>query len=86
MIDCKPLEIFLKATPIHVVNITLSFKQIEQIVNDSLPYSAYTYRQWWENPSDTKDRHQAAAWINAGFKVSKVNCKENWVQFERLNN
>lgn len=81
----EPLETFLAATPSHIKEVTLSFAQLELILGDVLPPSHLNHRQWWENQTDTLSRPQAQAWINAGFKVDKVNQNVNgWVNFIRL--
>lgn len=50
---------------------TYTYEQINELIYPhTLPVSAYTHRQWWEN--STKAHSHAAAWLEAGFKVSKV--------------
>lgn len=77
-----PLEIFLRDIPEHQKEATLTFKQIEIIINDSLPPSAYEYQAWWANE---KDPHQPEkqAYMNAGWRVETVNLLERWVRFIR---
>lgn len=77
----KPLEVFLGHSPAKIVEITLSFTQIEQILGSSLPPSAHNHRPWWANQSDTSNRPQAAAWLSAGWKVDSVNLEDEWVRF-----
>jgi len=61
--------------------IRLSFTDIEKIIAGSLPPSAHKYREWWSNQSDTSNRPQAAAWLNAGFRVGSVDQERGWVEF-----
>jgi hypothetical protein len=63
----NPLEEYLtkKAT------ITLTLKEIETIIQDSLPASAYNHRAWWANPNDGSHPY-ARSWLNAGWKVHTV--------------
>jgi Domain of unknown function (DUF4268)/TIR domain len=63
--------------------VRLSFTDIEKIISGSLPPSAHQYREWWSNQSDTSNRPQAAAWLNAGFKVGRVDQESGWVEFVR---
>jgi len=68
-----------------VREVTLTFRQIEVLLGFALPKSATDYRQWWGNQVDSKNRPQAAAWINAGFLVDSVQLKKpgGWVRFRR---
>ena len=68
----EPLKRHRRATPNSTSEVTLSFQQINEIIGDPLPQSAYTYREWWSNQSDTRNRPQAHAWIAAGFVVDAV--------------
>lgn len=76
----------LAAIPRDVREITLSFKQLEEILGFQLPKSAVDYRQWWENPTEPAGRSQAEAWIGAGFKVDSVQLRKpgGWVRFHRV--
>jgi predicted HNH restriction endonuclease len=77
-----PLSVFLlkqKNSPL-----TLSFLEIEKILNDDLPASAYGHSAWWAN-SRTSDSHTwAHLWIEAGWEVSSLNLVENNVEFTRF--
>ena len=79
----QPLEDFMRKTPKHVKNVTLGFDQIEIILRDALPNSVRTYRPWWGNEINNKNRSQAKAWMDAGFKVDKVDRNDGWVKFVR---
>ena len=52
--------------------IEMSFSEIEEIIGDTLPLSAYKYNAWWNN-SRTKAHPHCRAWMNAGFKTVDVN-------------
>ena len=80
-----PLEEHLSEIPKDKIEVTLTFRQMETILGFKLPSSAVDYRQWWENPTDSKGRSQAAAWIGAGFLVDSVQLKRQggWVRFRR---
>ena len=46
--------------------ITLTFKQIEEILGRELPKKAFLELQRWEN---SQSHSQAKAWLNAGWMV-----------------
>ena len=48
--------------------ITLTFPEIERIIGESLPASAYKYPAWWANGGHI----QADAWLNVGWKVGEL--------------
>jgi len=81
-----PLAEHLLALSSNTDEITLTFQQLESVLGFVLPKSAVDYRQWWENPSNARNRPQAAAWARAGFKVDNVllNKPGGWVRFRRL--
>lgn len=77
-----PLEQFLAALPASQQEVTLSFAQIERILNDKLPPSAHKYLAWWANQA--KGSHvEAQAWLNAGWLVESFNLREQWVRLRR---
>jgi hypothetical protein len=55
---------------VHQDEITMSFEEIEGILEDALPPSAYKHRAWWanEDPQKTVIRGKRA-WLLAGFKA-----------------
>ncbi|NET38378.1 MAG: helix-turn-helix transcriptional regulator [Cyanothece sp. SIO1E1] len=59
--------------------ITLTFTQIERLLNGSLPQSARTQRAWWSNRS--KGALQAAAWMEAGYLVKRLDLAQEQVTF-----
>ena len=78
-----PLEKYLSGLPELIIEITLTFKQIENILADKLPSSAYEYQQWWE--SEKEGNHvNTRAWINAGWKVKSVDFKRKQVNLVRI--
>lgn len=58
-------------------NIDLSFSDIENILGFKLPSSAYKYNAWWANGGHS----QAHAWLNAGYKVERLNILEQKATF-----
>jgi hypothetical protein len=77
-----PLENYLRDLPATQREVTLDFEQIERILNDKLPSSAYEDRRWWEH--ETEGNHlNARAWSNAGWKIESLDVNEKWVRFVR---
>ena len=74
-----PLENFLRDIPDHQNEATLTFEQIQRIINDKLPPSAYEYPAWWSNHRGS--HVEADAWLNTGWHVDEVNFQEKWVRF-----
>lgn len=80
-----PLRNYLVALPPSTLEVTLTFRQLEEILGFSLPKSATDYRQWWANQMDSNNRPQADAWIGARFIVDSVQPRKpgGWVKFRR---
>ena len=77
-----PLENFLRDIPATNKEVTLTFEQIERILNDKLPSSAYEDRRWWDH--ETEGNHvNARSWSNAGWKVQSLDFNEKWVKLVR---
>ena len=64
--------------------VTLTFAQIEVLINHVLPDSARTKRAWWSNR--TKGALQASAWMEAGYLVDKLDMEEEFVTFRKRSN
>jgi len=81
----EPLEMHLRATPSAVKQLTIQLSELAHIIGASLPDSAFTHRQWWENQKDSNLRPQSHAWLAAGFAVEEVNQSRTngWVRFKR---
>lgn len=77
-----PLAIWLQKVPINEESISLSFKEIEQIIGDELPASARKHRAWWSNHLEFNP--QARQWWIAGWRVSTVRMSEEIVVFARV--
>jgi hypothetical protein len=80
-----PLENHLRDLPKTQKEVTLSFEQIERILNNKLPSSAYEDQRWWEH--ETEGNHVSKrSWANAGWKVKSLDVDEKWVTFVRDRN
>jgi len=78
-----PLEKYLRELPESQREVTLRFEQIERILNDTLPESAYEDRRWWDH--ETEGNHvNARAWSNAGWKVESLDVNKKWVKLVRV--
>jgi DNA-binding transcriptional regulator YiaG len=75
----KPLLDFLRGCNQNEVSLT--FAEIEALMNDSLPDSAKSKRAWWSNRS--KGALQASAWMEAGYHVEDVDFNEQRVTFRK---
>lgn len=75
----KPLSQFLSES--QQEQITLTFREIEAIIQSPLPYSARTSKAWWSNR--TKGAYQASAWTSAGYQVKDVNVQKKLVTFAK---
>jgi len=77
----EPLGAYLKALSLSVDSTTLTFSEIEKIIQDILPASATEYRQWWANQEGGS---RAPHWHTAGFKVDHVDQERKVVRFKRM--
>jgi hypothetical protein len=77
-----PLGYYLTALPASQRDVTLTFVQIERLINDKLPPSASKHRAWWSNEKEGQHVN-AHAWMDAGWKVDTVNFSQKWVRFLR---
>jgi hypothetical protein len=78
-----PLENYLRNLPTSQREVTLAFEQIESILNNRLPSSAYEDRRWWDH--ETEGNHVSArAWANAGWEVKGLDVRAQWVKFVRV--
>ena len=75
-----PLENYLHDLPARQREITLGFEQIERILNDKLPSSAYEDRRWWDHEKEG-NHVNARAWANAGWKIENVDFGKKCVRF-----
>ncbi|MGC1309757.1 MAG: helix-turn-helix transcriptional regulator [Phormidesmis sp.] len=62
--------------------LTLTFIDIEQLIQTPLPASA-SKRAWWSN-RDSASALQAAAWVRAGYHVEAVDFNKQTVTFGKF--
>jgi len=76
----SPLSRYLTRRQLSTIYTTLTFAEIERIIEDKLPTSALQHRHWWTNASS---QVQAKAWLKAGWMVHDINLDERNVVFKR---
>jgi hypothetical protein len=75
-----PLGVFLKSQPLAQVPMT--FAEIEKVIGDKLPNSAYRHRPWWSNnPSNSV---MTKVWLEAGFLTEQVDMEGGKLVFKRI--
>ena len=77
-----PLENHLRDLPESQGEVTLRFEEIERILNNKLPASAYESRTWWDHEKEGNHINRRA-WFNAGWKIESLDVNEKWVKFVR---
>jgi hypothetical protein len=75
------LTSYLKFRGAFTNTVRLSLAEIDGIIKDNLPISAYKNEKWWSNmPTNA----HAKAWLDAGWKVQETNLKEGYVIFQKV--
>lgn len=71
----------------HLANISakaqsvlMTFADIEKIVGEKLPESAYEYRAWWSNDPS---KPNASSWLSQGWKAQSLSLSEKRLTFVR---
>ena len=59
--------------------ITLTFDQIEEIIEKTLPASAYKHNAWW----GSDEEHSHSVWLKVGYKACHINLTQKTVMFRR---
>jgi hypothetical protein len=73
------LAAFLAGQPRTVDRLTMSLKDVEEVVGAALPANA-RFPSWWRN--DDRKMH-SRAWMTAGWQVEEMNAHEERVVFSR---
>jgi len=71
MTKYQPLYEYL-ASRQHLSRVRMTFAEVSLVIRTPLPKSAFTYREWWANQTNTARRPWAAAWQGTGFEVASV--------------
>jgi hypothetical protein len=81
MTKYEPLTTHLRSLPPQNAHYPMTFNEIERILGERLPNSAYRHRAWWSNnPSNSV---MTAAWLKAGFESSAVDMEGRKLIFRR---
>jgi|HubBroStandDraft_5_1064220.scaffolds.fasta_scaffold05846_1 CBS domain-containing protein len=75
-----PLARHLRNVSPPTAGVGLTFDEIEKILKNELPRSAFQYRAWWSN-DPTKP--QSAAWLEEGWRTNAVRMAERRLAFVR---
>ena len=75
-----PLEKYLTYSKTYNTVLKMNFTEIEKIVGEALPESAYKDADWWTNEK-FESSSQEAPWARAGWKVDGVNFEKKRVTF-----
>jgi hypothetical protein len=78
-----PLENYLRGLPESQREVVLGFEQIEKILNDELPSSAYESRAWWDHEKEG-NHVNARSWSNAGWKIESLDVNGKQVKLIRV--
>lgn len=60
--------------------VKLSLAEIDGIIGDNLPITAYRKEEWWKN---SPDKPHSNSWLEAGWKTHEVNIKEGYIIFQK---
>ena len=77
----SPLGVYLARRQRSITYATLTFAEIERIIEDSLPASALQHRHWWSNAGS---QVQGQAWLKVGWVVHDMNLSDRTVVFKRV--
>ena len=61
--------------------ILMTFAEVEDVIGDKLPRSAFEYRPWWSN--NPSNHVNAYSWLRAGYKTADVNMVERKLAFRK---
>ncbi|MEM9486425.1 MAG: helix-turn-helix transcriptional regulator [Cyanobacteria bacterium P01_F01_bin.116] len=63
--------------------ITLTFSKVEEVLDNTLPASAFDRKNWWSN-RDSDSALQAKAWVSAGYHIDTVDLAQKKVTFRKF--
>lgn len=61
--------------------ILMTFEEVEDVIGDKLPRSAFQYRPWWSN--NPSNHVNAYSWLRAGYKTADVDMAERKLAFRK---
>jgi hypothetical protein len=63
-------------------SVTVTFDEIEVLIQSPLPRSAFAHRSWWAN--DSVSHPQSLNWLDVGWRVANLNLTNRVVTFSRI--
>lgn len=64
--------------------LTVTFTEIERIIDATLPASAREQPVWWRNDlTPYRSSVQSRAWVSSGYAAELIDIDEQWVTFRR---
>lgn len=81
--ESKYYPLYLHLSQSEQDELTLTVAEIEALLADPLPKSAWTQRAWWSNRHSASA--QAAAWLDAGYRLVNLDLAGGNVTFRRKN-
>jgi hypothetical protein len=82
MIKLEALRNYLEDLPDSVVETTLSFDKIEEILEPS-SRQTFRIRSWWSTSRDNSPQSYVRTWRLSDWMVERVNHNRKWVCFRR---
>lgn len=79
----EPLTRFFLSIPAQTNELTISFHQIEALLQSQLPESALQYAAWWSYESNPR-QPQKNSWQKAGWRMEEVDFSRRQVCFRRF--
>jgi hypothetical protein len=76
-----PLKFYLIQSQEKIIQ--LSFAQIERILDEPLPNSAFRYSAWWANEVEGNHSH-SNSWMDAGYKTENLDLNTKRVTFQKV--
>ena len=74
-----PLTGYLSSSGMDYIPMT--FAEVEEVIGDNLPRSAFEYRPWWSN--NPSNHVNATSWLRAGYKTADVDMAERKLAFRK---
>ena len=73
---------WLEGIPNNVSTTWIGFPKLEELIDATLPRSAFIHRSWWANNYD--GHSQATLWLKAGWETDIVDFERERVRFRRM--
>lgn len=73
---------WLMKRPGTETTVTLTFDEVEGLIQSPLPRSAFAHRSWWAN--DSVSHPQSVNWLDVGWRVANLNLTNRVVTFSRF--